>query len=435
MWALLVLAMLSVLIATALTISFNYAQRSRSGVDAQQCYFTARSAAEAVARDIVDAQTPSLLPESASGEYPVSVKYDAELPDQMGVCTVSVVHKSKSAASVTATAKRGLSSYSYTVELAADSVVVPFFEGGLYVSALPNGSLIESVNRDLYISGSGASIIDFPVSGNVFAPYSDVRITGGGGVAGTIIAKSINYEGEATVDRFMPIAAISSGAGSQSQSLDNNITEQRMLSSEDYASLLAFDENPADAQARRFLVSNPTSINEQSIRNYSSLAEMDLLVFSYSTSTSFKTDAATECGVLMHNDFGRSKAVDIVINHPCSLTSFCRDPVSTLPTAFSIGDNASLTLSSGEHSCNRHYLPLIYRSSYSSDYTDSSFAGTDSSALTVNADTSLVFDKTTYLGTLNGAGSVVVNVGDAVDKKVEILSLGWKITGSEEGAE
>ena len=414
-WALLVLAMLSVLIATALTISFNYAQRSRSGVDAQQCYFSARSVAEAVAQDIVDAKTPSLLPESASDEYPVSAQYDAVLPDQMGVCTVSVVHKSKNAASVTATAKRGLSSYSYTIDLAADSVVVPFFEGGLYVYALGENSPIQSVNRDLYIAGSGASVIDFPVTGNVFAPYSNVKITGSGGVAGTIIANSINYEGDVTTDRFMPIAAVSNGAGSQSASLDNDITEQRMLTAADYNRILSFKKLDNNGVEKAFLVINPTKLpDEEDLENYKELSAN----FEFESGSLYKvSEKPGETYLITVGN--RSGNMSIAVLQTCTIGSFYRRSPASFPVDFLICDSA-LTL---------NYFLLT-------SYNNCSFGGLDNSALVINRNVDFTMTGTTYLGQISGPGHVEVRIPDSVPQQtVEILSLGWKITGSEEGAE
>lgn len=234
-WALLVLAMLSVLIAAALTISFSYLKRSRVGVDAQQCYFTARSVAESVAKKIVKEPGCGLLPDPGDPDIVDSGVGTSFLAAKMGECTVTIKRTGESAASVTADVTRRDSSYSYTVMLSQDIIVVPLFEGGLYLNQISdenNRSPFASVTHDVYIAGNGVNYIDFTVNGNIFAPNATVIITAEGGVGGGVFAKSVKFNSRGG-DQFVPTLCVTPDTDTQ-EGLSSDITEQHFLSQVDF---------------------------------------------------------------------------------------------------------------------------------------------------------------------------------------------------------
>ncbi|MEA4911987.1 MAG: hypothetical protein VB092_05145 [Oscillospiraceae bacterium] len=193
-WASVVLAMLCILVTAALSVGFRYHERCMSANARRQAYYTARSVAETVAGTIEGSGglTSAYLPQSVGDTLTLS-RIDG-LPDTMGEATATVSRTGDYTASVTANAVFNGQSYAYTVDLTTLCINVPAFRNGLYTEDLDDVEL-EALDGDLYICGASTQqqpfLLNFPVTGNVYAPNGAVLIGPAGAVGGSIFAQSI----------------------------------------------------------------------------------------------------------------------------------------------------------------------------------------------------------------------------------------------------
>ncbi|MEG1418734.1 MAG: hypothetical protein RSC55_08960, partial [Oscillospiraceae bacterium] len=203
-WAILVLAMLSIIVATVLTVALSYQRRSYINNYSQQAYFTSRSAADAISNEIVGGGT-HLIPAVGKTINLGTLKF---AKGKMGECTAKVVRNDEYSMTVTATTTLRGGSTSYSTRIISDNIVVPQFAGGLRVSKL-NASDKFTVNGDVYVTDFDVSEINCHVTGNVFAPKGSIALMSEGNVAGSIIAYGSIKSGTPFSPKYFPLMALS----------------------------------------------------------------------------------------------------------------------------------------------------------------------------------------------------------------------------------
>ena len=222
LWAVIVLAVMVVFVGASLAVASSYHKRSLDQKTQRQAYFTARSVASAVADIIAGGTGQHLVPENAGdsrADVPVSVQLNDGNMAQLGSYSVDIARPSESALTVTATATVGGQTATYRAELVQDYKEVIGFGRGLCVDGFAGDALlkIKTVHGDLYTAASGQLTIDFPVSGNLFAPNADVLVTPNGSVAGTVVARNCSYNN--VLVKPYQVVAVGSASGVDERSL------------------------------------------------------------------------------------------------------------------------------------------------------------------------------------------------------------------------
>ncbi|MDO4566605.1 MAG: hypothetical protein Q4B42_04675, partial [Oscillospiraceae bacterium] len=409
--------------------SWQPVRRSRSSTDSQQCYFTARSVALAVAEAIVNDPDCGLLP--AAGATLDELEVEGLVDESMGECAVRVERSGEGTATVTATATRRGAAYSYSVRLAAETIVVPKFEGGLHCKNLWDGSgstsAYKSVSPDVYITGSGTQYIDFPVSGNVFAPYADVVITAQGGVAGTVISSSLTFN-VGSSSQFVPTTVITKGASSQN-GISGTLTKSYLLSESDYNAVvnrfMFIQEGQIIPEDLSIGDPEPGTVNDRDKVFTAHVSQLEVLenTITYVSASNYEFRLESDSSLfnsitLLPSLFSSQRDVNIFCVSDSSLSVFGNP--SNFIISFYIDNGVTLTLSD-----------TAFES-----FRNATFYGASESTLELNI--SLYdynsWEKNLYVGTVNSNKEIITLNVTPAQQASELCSVGWEIVEYKAGS-
>ena len=191
LWGFLTSAFLIIIIFAVLSLAFSFHRRSLNSSRERQAYYTARSAAEIISKQIANGNA-SLLPLNVSDEVSVS---DVVFSEQMGDCSAVVKRTTIDTIMVTATATYGGQTVDVSGKLTQKYREVT--ENGGVTFASPNDlSPVQTVVGDVFIDMSSAPnnviMLKSRVEGNLYT-NGIIRFEGGS-VTGELIAKQIQGE-------------------------------------------------------------------------------------------------------------------------------------------------------------------------------------------------------------------------------------------------
>ncbi len=412
LWAVMVLAMLSVFVTAALTITFSYHRRSITDIDSRQSYITARSVALSLAKQIENGGFTNMIPSTAGSEITTPV---SGLAQGMGECSVRVRRESEDKLSVIALAERNGYSASCEVILSPKLVQIPVFTKGLLCGAQTASLSNVTVNGDVMLC-EPCSDAALTVNGNLLS-VSDYIGVSSGKVGLDVFARKVNYTSSGYIPRQVVASDETSTApqtdGTQLTILRTDIFEQARakLKSDDELYALVSSYRKSSCVELPDKAASPQSDPNAPIEQKLDGAKQYLITENYKV-----------------NSFDISGSGDVVIYIDAGVELICEQPA----TISSAANNVTFVLLSSSSR-----LRLV--SAPNADYTFSVIA-----APACGAYFGIEYDPTNYSArscTVHGsiiaensslAGNVTIDSGSSA--KYDYVSSGWKIARVQEGS-